>query len=226
MYVAHHIISTKIELQSNFEEYVFCKIKINKNKTCIIGCIYRSPNSSELNNQKLLELLSEVNSLNGEILTITGDFNYNVINWQTKELFCSQNHPACKAYDHRNDLFWEELIKEPTRFGHMQNPTRDDWILSNNADRISNIEIGSALGRSDHATINFTIDTSFETIETKNNYQYYKGKYDDMRSELEDTDWQIIASSWTSFEFFYVGLVERHIPKKKIPKQNQTFMVR
>ena len=220
MYVSNHILCSQVYLNSDFEEFIFGKIKLSNNETCMVGCIYRSPNSTEENNQKLLELLTELNNTKTDILVITGDFNYNSINWDSRQLSCGPLNPATLIYNHINDLFLDEMVKVPTRFRENQTPTRDDWILTNTPDRISNIVIspslaGSSGKESDHATIMFNVDTSYETLESIPKYQYYKGNYDDMNTELETTDWTNITNSWSTFENFFKGLIERHIPKKK-----------
>ena len=113
------------------------------------------------------------------------------------------------------------MVKQPTRFQNLQSPTTDDWVLTNLEDRISNLSVGPSLGLSDHATISFNIDTSFETLETKPRYQYYKGNFEAMREELENTDWESLTGSWTTFENFFNGLVERHVPKKRYLSKKQ-----
>ena len=227
IYTANHLIASKIEFNSSFEEYIFCTIKVSNNKSYTLGCVYRSPNSSSSNNEELLNLLQEVYNSKWDILNITGDFNYREINWETREISVEdKNHPCNKMYDKINDLFLIENIKQPTRFRHGERPSNLDWVLSDNPDRISNICIDTPLGASDHSVITFTLDTDFEILEEKPRYLYFKGNYTEMRSELEEKVW-LEDTSWVDFENFMTGLIERHIPKKKfLSKKTPPWMNR
>lgn len=48
---AEHVI-----IRSDFKEAVWCKIKLRQNDTFLVGCLYRSPNSSDRNSLELMEL--------------------------------------------------------------------------------------------------------------------------------------------------------------------------
>ena len=48
-----------LSLKSTFQEAIWAEVPINKNDTLLVGCIYRSPGSSEENNQKLNDMIIE-----------------------------------------------------------------------------------------------------------------------------------------------------------------------
>ena len=66
-----------IEMQEirNFQESTWCKINLYGGDDIIVGCIYRSPNSTEDNNLKLFEELREIVGRNPSHVLIVGDFN-------------------------------------------------------------------------------------------------------------------------------------------------------
>ena len=80
-------------------------------------------------------------------------------------------------FDTINKLFLTEIIQEPTRILVNQNPSTLDWILKHNDDDIYNMEIGSPLGKSDHAVITFNINNVCDIQEQKCKYNYYKGEH-------------------------------------------------
>ena len=59
---------------SDFAESVWCEI-VNGSEHILFGCLYRSPNSPELNNAALLKLLWEVDNSPYTNLFMVGDLN-------------------------------------------------------------------------------------------------------------------------------------------------------
>ena len=58
-----------------------------------------------------------------------------------------------------NDLFLEQLIKEPTRHRADERSNILDWIVTDSANLVENIEIGAPLDvRGDHNTITFEFE--------------------------------------------------------------------
>ena len=51
-------------------------MKLNTNDTLLVGCIYRSPNSSETNNNDLFNLIKEMSEKRLSHKLIMGDFNF------------------------------------------------------------------------------------------------------------------------------------------------------
>ena len=65
----------------SFNEYIFYDIYTDTDHITI-GCIYRSPDSQEENNNNLLELLIKADKSNPQNLFILGDFNIKKIDWK------------------------------------------------------------------------------------------------------------------------------------------------
>ena len=61
-------------------------MELNNKDTLLVGCIYRSPNSSETNNINLLKLLREVSENRYSHKLIMGDFNFPEIDWLNQSL--------------------------------------------------------------------------------------------------------------------------------------------
>ena len=73
----------EVELETNFCESVWFKIKLKGNDKLLCGCIYRSPSSTEDNTSVLNKILDEVCAINYSHILITGDFNFPCIDWKT-----------------------------------------------------------------------------------------------------------------------------------------------
>ena len=101
-------------------------IKLAENKTLLCGVVYRSPNSNEANNQKLLRLMREAAAARSEQLLICGDFNLPSIDWSVY-----QSHEPENAFS--SDFV--KVVEDLALFQHARNPTRfrgtqtRAWIL-------------------------------------------------------------------------------------------------
>ena len=62
----------------DYTNLVWIEVVNNDEKKTVIGIVYRSPNSTENNNEKLYKCIQELSNRN---LVIMGDFNYPNIDW-------------------------------------------------------------------------------------------------------------------------------------------------
>ena len=81
VYVDSCFTSCQIEVANEFTECLFVKINFIKGTTVTLGAFYRSPGSSLVNDQKLLDLLDCLKSVKYDKLLLIGDFNLPNINW-------------------------------------------------------------------------------------------------------------------------------------------------
>ena len=130
-----------------------------------MGTVYRSPNSTDVNNTELLNLLHEVSNIKHDHLIITGDFNLKEIDWESRSVKGGTESYQRKIFDCINDLFLNETIKSPTRFRGSDTPSKLDWVLSENPELIHDISISPPLGASDHSLISVNYDCITEKDE-------------------------------------------------------------
>ena len=70
-----------LSLKSTLQEAIWAEVSLNKNDTLLVGCIYRSPGSSEENNQTLNDMIIEAKNNHHTHFMLLGDFNYPNIVW-------------------------------------------------------------------------------------------------------------------------------------------------
>jgi len=59
LYAKSELEAAPVSFQVTFQESVWISVPVNNNKDYIlIGCVYRSPNSSDDNNNQLLQLFN------------------------------------------------------------------------------------------------------------------------------------------------------------------------
>ena len=174
----------------NFRDCVWCKASLDKGDKLIIGCIYRSPNSSVEKNNELYDMLKNVCASNPAHILILGDFSSKEINWDLFNCNTNENHPAYGLLECIRDFYLFQHIKQPTRFRSGQEPSILDLVLTNEENMVNNIIYSPGLGKSDHITLAFQFICYTKPNQTgfiKRNY--FKGNYKTISSELEAIDW-------------------------------------
>ena len=63
------------------KETVWCDIKLPTKEKLLIGLVYRSPNSSGVNDMALNNLINALKDETHTYITLMGDFNYREIDW-------------------------------------------------------------------------------------------------------------------------------------------------
>ena len=115
-----------IELNNHeFQEAVWCNFLSENNDKILIGCIYKSPNSTEDNVNNLLKLLNEEEINKYDKVCIVGDFNYPNINWRG----VSKNYKDQKFVECSRDIFLHQMVCNPTRRREGQCSTLDDLVF-------------------------------------------------------------------------------------------------
>ena len=235
IYIRQDLKSELVKANTNFHENLLIKIKLNEGKELLLGCIYRSPNSSLDNNRMLVSLIEEMCSMNMGNLVV-GDFNLKEVDWPNHYVNASEQHFATILYDRLNDLFLEQLIMEPTRHRAGERPNILDWIVTDSANLVENIKIGAPLGvRGDHNTITFEFEIPPEYTKLPERLNLYRGDYESMINILLGINWQEklenlnCEQSWECFHGLMMNLIDNHIPlfrksnnKKKLWMDNET----
>ena len=65
---------------------MWCSVKLNTSDTLLVGLIYRSPNSSEINNANIFKLFREVSEKRYSHKLITGYLNFTEIDLSVQSI--------------------------------------------------------------------------------------------------------------------------------------------
>ena len=210
---------------SKFQESVWVELYINNKDKVLIGGIYKSPNSTEENVQSLFCLLDHVNTVDFRRLLIIGDFNFPEIDWATWLTSTSENHNAFRFLECLRDNYFEQFVNTPTRWRDESPGNILDLILSDNIDFVTNIEITTRLGSSDHMCIKFMLDAAVDVSNRSiNNKNYYRGNYQLAAEEVSRIDWlgmndMDMQESWDYFYSNIRSIIDRYIPETVQKKQ-------
>ena len=78
-------------------------------------------------------------------IIITGDLNLKQIDWVNGTVKGNTARYQYQIFDCINDLFLNEMVKEPTRFRCSITPSTLDWVLTENPNCIQDIVVDSPL---------------------------------------------------------------------------------
>ena len=86
MYTAKNLSlrAHEIKTDTDFKESIWIQLNLSDSTKIMLGCIYRSPTSSPVNDDKLNRLLAGSNSRSPSQVIVMGDFNHLEINWNIK----------------------------------------------------------------------------------------------------------------------------------------------
>uniref|UniRef100_A0A803K2X2 Reverse transcriptase domain-containing protein n=1 Tax=Xenopus tropicalis TaxID=8364 RepID=A0A803K2X2_XENTR len=175
----------------------------------IVGVCYRPPNVSEEEEAQLLLQIEKAASL-GQVI-IMGDFNYPDIDWGNST---ARTVNGNKFINLLHDNFMSQVVEEPTR-----NHAILDLVISNDPERIANVQVVEPLGNSDHNVISFDVwcRKQIYTGVTKT-MNFRKANFSSLRAALQGIDWGIMFSDknteqkWLSFKMILNHYCSQFIP--------------
>ena len=155
-----------------------------------MGCIYRSPNSSILNDENLNTFLHMASSFQSHLL-LAGDFNHPEINWREGISPRDPNHKATLFLEALRDAFLYQHVQNPTHYRHDQTANLLDLVFTNEEAMISEVQQLAPLGKSHHQVLNFSYTCytvwKFESTETR--YAYTKTDFAQLNLLLAGYEW-------------------------------------
>ena len=187
LYVRKNLKATELKLKSEFREQVAVKVKYN-NTSLTVGCLYRSPNSTNENNSSLLEVINELNQIKGcDNLMIFGDFNFPNINWETATGKSQESNEFIMCM---KDNYLVQHVSKPTRSRIGQEANILDLILTTDERLVDYIDYSAPLGASDHCILNFKLNCGRPAKDKRTSRRnFFKADYNAIRDDLRAVNW-------------------------------------
>ena len=168
LYIKETIPAYEVQLQEEADcnEAIWCKL-VTGHTTVTIGVVYRCPNITKQNNEKIHNAISEVSK--GDCI-IMGDFNHGNIKWDTMQRTGVEDKKLlCLVQDN----FLTQHVLEPTRATRVL-----DIVLSSQKELVDNVNIKEPLGSSDHNQMHFNINIKSDRTTVKQcRRDFGKGNY-------------------------------------------------
>ena len=115
----------------NSKNHYGVRLNLEKTDNLFLGCIYRSPNSQDDNNEKLFRLIKTVCNIKPSHLVIVGDFNVKEINWVDITFAADEAHMSTKCIECIRDCVLFQHVMEQTRFRYDNVPSLLNLIFTN-----------------------------------------------------------------------------------------------
>ena len=211
---------------SAFREHLWVELPLEGSDSLLIGCLYRSPSSSQQNAEELNETLRHACSLNHSHLLMVGDLNMPQIDWSTSYSTAPEDHFSHTFIQTSQDCFLQQHVSQPTRLRQGNIPSTLDLVFSNEEGMVQNLQSLPPLGSSDHVvlTFNFVCYTPRpdQAIVRPN---LYKADFVQMRHLIAETVWDdaghgSLEESYESFTTTLNELISSCIPPSK-PKPHR-----
>ena len=158
LYIKDTIPAYEVQLQEEADcnEAIWCNL-VTGHTAVIIGVVYRCPNITKQNNEKIHNAINEVSK--GDCI-IMGDFNHGYIKWDTLQSTGVEDSTfLCLGQDN----FLTQHVFEPTRAARVL-----DVVLSSQKEFVDNVEIQEPLGSSDHNQLHFNINIKSDNKKLNN----------------------------------------------------------
>ena len=203
-----------------FEESVWCTVKVSPTTSLLIGCIYRSPSSSSLNDETMCSMISDACSSFDGVKMILGDFNCPGVNWDLRS-----SQPISQfLLDCCNDNFLHQMVTVPTRGNSIL-----DLVFVDDTSCVAETVVQDPFPGSDHNSVcvNLMFDGTnvFQDVKSPNaSFDYAKADWDFYRAELSCIDEEKLFDSedvnfiWETIKRNILSAASLSIPMKKKPK--------
>jgi hypothetical protein len=191
LYIKSNLGSTELIVKNCGEATVWCTVRLKKNDMLTIGVVYRSPNSTQQQNEQLEKMVEEITSNNSSHLLIMGDFNYPEIDWETQSTNKPDDHAASRFLTCVQEGFLFQHVNEPTHFRALQKANILDLVMTNEEGMVGDIVQTEPIGKSHHTVLNWKVKCYTEQLKSKViKYCYDKGNFDEIRRNLAAVDWK------------------------------------
>ena len=218
LYIKDTIPAYEVQLQEEADcnDAIWCNL-VTGHTTVIIGVVYRCPNITKQNNEKIHNAINEVSK--GDCI-IMGDFNHGNIKWDTLQSTGVEDSMfLCLVQDN----FLTQHVLEPTRAARVL-----DIVLSSQKEFVDNVVIQEPLGSSDHNQLHFNIKIKSDKTKVKQcRRDFRKGNYKEIRKRLAHIDWNDKMKNKTATECWNIlrgeldSAIDSFVPMKKQGKRSK-----
>ena len=176
LYIKDTIPAYEVQLQEEADcnDAIWCNL-VTGHTTVIIGVVYRGPNITKQNNEKIHNAINEVSK--GDCI-IMGDFNHGNIKWDTLQSTGVEDSTFLFLVQ---DNFLTQHVLEPTSEG-----IRYVAVLTERIRR----QRRNTRTSSDHNQLHFNIKIKSDKTKVKQcRRDFRKGNYKEIRKRLAHIDW-------------------------------------
>ena len=205
------------------DESVWCTVKLANSDKLLIGCVYRSPNSSVENDSAINQTIVEASALSNSHLLVVGDFNHPELDWKTVSSHPNPIHPASVFMECVRDSYLYQHVSEPTHYRPGCTPSTIDLVCTNEEGMVNDVKHLAPLGKSHHVTLSFRFSCyHYAAGPQGSRYIYDRGDYSKLRHIIGSIDWdkelstKSVDQCWDIVEKKLKAAVKLCVPKRRV----------
>ena len=184
---------------------MFSRVMQHNNVLLHILAIYRSPNSTDENNQHTIDLLNRICSMvDLSNLVIIGHFNLKHNDWTLSSPIGKSPNSYEQQIINCNsvDNYLSQHCIEPTRVRAGNESSLLDLVFVKDESIIHSLDYEAPLGKSDHVLISLTLSTMLSRNKpSTEHFRFNLDDYTGMKSQLQEIDWQTFTGNVGIFIF-------------------------
>ena len=123
-------------LEDGVQSIVQCEIQLRNNDRLTVGLFYRSPNSTEQQNDLFYETFEKMSQVKSSHILIMGDFNYPLVDWQ-HEIPVMESDGTDRFLELFHQSYLYQHVTFPTRYRNDQAANILDLVMTNEESMIS-----------------------------------------------------------------------------------------
>lgn len=229
LYVKSSFNSYEVNMKKSSEASVWCTVKLKGKDKLLVGLVYRSPNSTDLQDEQLRGMIKEAVQKGHSHIMIMGDFNYPEIDWKSETSSATNGHSSHDFLAGCKDSFLFQHVQQPTRYRAEQTANVLDLLFTNEEGMIEEVHYGHPVGSSDHLLLDWSFKCyTVRQSRTFRRYQYDRGDYEEMRRQLGEVDWKSqlqgkdVEDMWAVISREVEESVNAHIPCRTVVVDGKT----
>ena len=163
----------------------WCNILLADGKRLLVGVVYRSPNSPDDNNEKMLDIMRISAAAKFDYLLVCGDFNLPRIDWIGKQCHDTEVSFSARVMEAVEGHGWFQHVKNNTRFRGTQSSCLD-LIFTNEENMVDEVHELPAIGKSDHICQiwEITVKEVLFKNTTRTRLNYNRAKWEKIRDDI------------------------------------------
>ena len=214
MYARKSLYAWKLNCDTMFNQCGMIGVKLKRTDLQVL-VVYRSPNSSKVNDDELCDFVGKMNGT----YVIVGDFNLPDIRWQN----------GCAGSKGRKFL---ETISDKFLTQHINSATHDggnilDLVISSEEELVKDVEMCGNVGKSDHSLIKYKVEVDVtRSNNRREGRNFRRARKDEMRRAMR-LDWRgllegkTVDETWSYIKEKLDEIVAQHVPMKKAKYNNE-----
>ncbi|KAF4531054.1 hypothetical protein B566_EDAN019067 [Ephemera danica] len=212
---------------------LWCTFRTNRTNQCLVGVVYRSPNSNQRDDQSLLNIFEAIDCSAFSSVLVLGDFNTPHANFALLQATTGETSFAYRLLRSAIDKGLTEHVQGVTRHRVGQVSSRLDLVFTNEPHLVENLRCTAPLGLSDHVllTFDFICDCSWVNHTPGVFRAFHRTNLTALREHMSKCSWNpgltvSIENQWLHIKQCVINAIDISVPLRTPAPKRQKHWIR